>query len=209
MKFYFTGCLTALALTTVLMPTVAIAAEDEKFVIAFRMVKPTTMEFEDAAKGKAHIDALKKIGCKAKPENHDGHMDVTYQQPKWTELTVASDELVHQWQDWLIKAGFETLHADGAEEGHDHEHAHEDVEILQFQAKDWIVKHFENESEAKEFVAIGKGLGCEIKQDIHDGHADVQLRCPETRHLECRNHEDAETRVTWLQELGFSAKHED
>ena len=44
MKFYFTGCLTALALTTVLMPTVAIAAEDEKFVIAFRMVKPTTME---------------------------------------------------------------------------------------------------------------------------------------------------------------------
>ena len=76
-------------------------------------------------------------------------------------------------------------------------------------AKDWIVKHFENESEAKEFVAIGKGLGCEIKQDIHDGHADVQLRCPLTKHLECRNHEEAQSRVTWLQELGFSAKHED
>ena len=25
----------------------------------------------------------------------------------------------------------------------------------------------------------------------------------------CRNHEEAESRVTWLQELGFSAKHED
>lgn len=209
MKFRSMGRLMALAFTMVLMPTLASAFEDEKFVIAFRMVKPTTMEFEDAAKGKAHIAALKKIGCTAKPENHDGHMDVTYQQPKWTELTVASDELVHQWQGWLNKTGFETLHADGAEEGHDHKHAHEGVEILQLQAKDWIVKHFDNESEAKEFVAIGKGLGCEIKQDIHDGHADVQLRCPETRHLECRNHEEAESRVKWLQELGFSAKHED
>ena len=209
MKFHSMGRLMALAFTIVLIPTLASAAEDEKFVIAFRMVKPTTMEFEDAAKGKAHIDALKKIGCKAKPENHDGHMDVTYQQPGWTELTVASDELVHQWQGWLTKAGFETLHADGAEEGHDHGHAHEGVEILQFQTKDWIVKHFENESEAKEFVAIGKGLGCEIKQDIHDGHADVQLRCRETKHLDCRSHEEAESRAKWMTELGFAAKHED
>lgn len=209
MKFHSMSRLLALAVTMVLLPSLASAAEDEQFMIAFRMVKPTTMEFEDAAKGKAHIDALKKIGCKAKPENHDGHMDVTYQQPKWTELTVASDELVHQWQGWLTKAGFETLHADGAEEGHDHGHAHEGAEILQFHAKDWIVKHFENELEAKEFVAIGKGLGCEIKQDIHDGHADVQLRCPKIKHLECRSHEEAESRAKWLNELGFEAKHED
>ena len=217
MKFPSMGGLLAMVFTMLMMPTLASAVEDEKFVIAFRMVKPKTMEFEDAKKGNDFIAALKKIGCAVKPEDHAGHMDVTYQQVKWSELTVGSDALVHQWQGWLVKAGFETLHADGADDGHDHEHGdpkgeghdHEHGEILKFQAKEWIVKHFEDESDAKEFVAIGKGLGCEIKQDIHDGHADVQVRCREIKHLECSSHEEAEGRVKWLQEFGFSAKHED
>ena len=217
MKFHSMRCLMALALTTVLMPTAASAAEDETFVIAFRMAKPNTKEFDDPKKAKEFLAALKKIGCTAKAEDHAGHIDVTYQQPKWSELNVASDELVHQWQGWLNNGGFETLHADGADDGHDHKHVHakddghdhEHAEILMFQAKDWIVKHFENESDAKEFVTIGKGLGCEIKQEIHDGRADVQLRCKAIKHLECRSHEDAEARVKWLQGFGFNAKHED
>ena len=64
MTFRSMGRLMAFAFTMVLMPTLVSAAEDEKFVIAFRMVKPTTKEFEDAAKGKAHIDALKKLVAK-------------------------------------------------------------------------------------------------------------------------------------------------
>ena len=217
MKFRSMGRMLTMAITLALVPTFASAVEEGKFVIAFRMVKPKTMEFEDAKKGNDFIAALKKIGCVVKPEDHAGHIDVTYQQPKWSELTLGSDELVHQWQGWLVKAGFETLHADGADDGHDHEHGdakgeghdHEHGEILKFQAKEWIVKHFENESDAKEFVAIGKGLGCEIKQDIHDGHADVQLRSLEIRHLDCRSHDEAEARVKWLQGFGFNAKHED
>ena len=54
MKFHSMGRLTALAFTIVLMPTLASAADDEKFVITFRMVKPTTIECEDVASGKAH-----------------------------------------------------------------------------------------------------------------------------------------------------------
>ena len=209
------GVLPAMAFTILLMPTFASAVDDEKFVIAFRMVKPKTMEFEDEKKGKQFIGALMKIGCSVKPEDHAGHIDITYQQAKWSVLTVGSDALVHQWQDWLVKAGFETLHADGADDGHGHAHTkddghdHEHAEILTFQAKEWIVKHFENESDAREFIAIGKGLGCELKQDSHDDHTDVQVRCQEIKHLECSSHEEAEARVQWLQSIGFNARHED
>lgn len=209
------GVLPAIACTILLLPAFASAADDEKFVIAFRMVKPKTMEFKDTKKGKTFIAALMKIGCTVKPEDHAGHIDVTYQQAKWSVLTVGSDALVHQWQNWLVKAGFETLHADGANNGHDHVHTtdhrhdHEHVEILKFQAQEWIVKHFENESDAAEFLAIGKGLGCEIRQDSHDGHTDIQVRSPEIKHIQCRSHEEAEARVQWLQSLGFNARHED
>ena len=42
MKFHSMRCLMALSLTTLLMPTLASAAEEETFVIAFRLATPNT-----------------------------------------------------------------------------------------------------------------------------------------------------------------------
>ncbi len=120
-------------------PAAVSATEDEEaFVVAYRLAKPKTMEFDDPAKAKAHAAALKKLGCKSTSESHDGHIDVTYEQPRWTAVTLGSEELVHKWQDWLNDAGFETLHSEDPEHeaGHDHGHKHEGVEVIAYQTKD-------------------------------------------------------------------------
>ena len=191
--------------------TVASAGQDDEvFIVAYKLAKPTTIEFDDPGKAKAHAAALTKLGCKSKSESHEGHIDVTYQQPRWTAVTVGSEELVHKWQDWLIDAGFETLHSEDPEHeaGHDHGHQHEGVEVIAYQMKDWGNKHFEQAGTSDEFIVVCKALGCEIKEDVHDGHADIQFRCLKARHIECPSHEAAEARAEWLTKLGFSVKHE-
>ena len=80
--------------------------------------------------------------------------------------------------------------------------------MIAFQTKDWVKKHFEKEGVGAEFVVVCKALGCEYKEDNHDGHADIQFRCPKPRHIECPNHEAAEARAEWLTKLGFMAKHD-
>lgn len=195
----------------VLMPSPAFAAEEEEaFVVAFRLLKPKTMEFDDPTKVKAHVAALTKLGCKSKSESHDGHTDVTYQQVRWTTVTLSSEELVHKWQDWLNDAGFETLHSEDPEheEGHEHGHKHEGVETIEYQSKDWVTKHFEDTATGTEFIGVCKALGCEFKEDAHDGHSDVQYRCLKPRHIECPNHEAAELRAEWLTKLEFIVKHD-
>ena len=200
-------------LCSVLMPSSIMAAEEEVFVFAYRAPEPKTKEFEDPNKAAAFEKALKKLGCESKAESHDGHIDVTFQQPRWTLVTLQSEELVHKWQDWLNDAGCETLHSEDPEhhEEHDdaHKHAHdEDMEVISFQAKDWIEKHFEKEGTGAEFVVVCKALGCEFKEDIHDGHADVSFRCAKPRTIECAGHEAAESRAEWLTKLGFAVKHD-
>lgn len=200
-------------LCSVLMPSSIMAAEEEVFVFAYRAPEPKTTEFEDPKKAAAFEKALAKLGCESKAESHDGHIDVTFQQPRWTLVTLQSEELVHKWQDWLNVAGCETLHSEDPEhhEEHDdaHKHAHdEDMEVISFQTKDWIEKHFEKEGTGAEFVVICKALGCEFKEDIHDGHADVTFRCVKPRTIECSGHEAAESRAEWLTKLGFAVKHD-
>ncbi len=187
--------------------------ETETFVFAYRLMEPQTKEFEDSKKGEAFMKALGKLGCKSKTESHEGHMDVTYQQPRWTLVTLQSEELVHKWQDWLTDAGCETLHSEDPEheEEHDEAHKHEhdaDMEVIAFQTTDWIEKHFEKAGTGAEFVVVCKALGCEFKEDVHDGHADVTFRCAKPRTIECAGHEAAEKRAEWLTKLGFAVKHD-
>ncbi|MBL8811477.1 MAG: hypothetical protein JNM43_14995 [Planctomycetaceae bacterium] len=200
-------------LCSVLMPSSIMAAEEEAFVFAYRATEPITKEFDDPKKAAAYDKALKTLGCKAKVESHDGHIDITFQQPRWTLVTLQSEELVHKWQDFLNDEGCETLHSEDPEhhEEHDdaHKHAHDkEMEIISFQTKDWVEKHFEKEGTGAEFVVVCKALGCEFKEDIHDGHADVSFRCAKPRTIECAGHEAAESRAEWLTKLGFAVKHD-
>lgn len=86
--------------------------------IAYRLKETKTIHFDDGRKAQLHLDAVKKLGCEAKMDDHGGHMDVMYRLKTWKALTLADENTAHQWEDWMKKSGFETLHAHGEE--HDH-----------------------------------------------------------------------------------------
>lgn len=205
--------------------------EPPQYFIVFRTTQPKTLEFDDRGKAQAHAQALTTIGVTPQLEDHAGHLDVTYSQPRWTLLTVASDELVHQWEGWLKKSGFQTLHGDGAEHGdhgHDHGHGtpgyqhnehtagdghahhHDAGEIVAFRAPQWTTSHKDgNVAATQDLVVICKALGCQVREETHGGHADISFRCPDWRHVECGSHAEAESLTAWLKKLGFEVRHED
>ena len=84
------------------------AAENES--VEFRLADWKTIHFDDSKKGTAHYDAVKKLGCEVKKEDHGGHLDVSYRCKDWKKMTVASHDAAHEWERWLKAAGFETKH---------------------------------------------------------------------------------------------------
>ena len=103
-------------LALVSLAGVAEAAES----IAYRLSETKEMHFDDARKAEQHLAAVKKLGCEAKIDSHGGHTDVIYRSTRWQSMEFATDELAHQWEDWLKKAGFETLHGHATDHGAGH-----------------------------------------------------------------------------------------
>lgn len=91
--------------------------------VAYRLNETKTIHFDDARKAQLHLDAVKKLGCEAKMEDHGNHMDVMYRLTSWKALTLADEKTAHQWEDWMKKSGFETVHAHGDDHDHGHDHA--------------------------------------------------------------------------------------
>lgn len=106
--FSLLGLVAAVALVTATMRSVA-AAEGE--TVSYRFVDWKTMHFDDAKKGSEHLEAVKKLGCEVKKDEHGGHLDVSYRCKDWKELTVETHDRADQWAKWLKSAGFETKHA--------------------------------------------------------------------------------------------------
>lgn len=204
-------------------------ASDAGEAIAYRLPKWNTMHFEDAAKAKQHLAAVKKLGCEAKQGSHGGHIDVAYRTGQWKSLEVANDKLAHQWEAWLKGAGFETLHGhsenhaghdhDGAghaghdHAGHDHDHAGHDhgpngAEEVRYRLPEWKTVHFKDKAQMDEFVAIMKGFGCEVRTEAHSGHVDTSVRCRDWKHIELPSHKVAQTWESWLAKSGFEVRHE-
>jgi hypothetical protein len=186
--------------------------------IAYRLPENKTLHFDNLQKASEHLEAVKKLGCEVTPAGHDGHNDVTYRCPKWKSLTVATDELAHQWEEWFTAAGFETLHGHEADhEGHAEEHAHaheegehgEEHEEVEFRLTTWVNLPPQEGIEFQELVAIVKALGCEVQESQQPGEPTVAVRCAEWKHLELPSHEAAESWQQWLTKAGFEAKHED
>ena len=186
--------------------------------IAFRLTEPKTIHFDDAQKYSAHLAQVQKLGCEVTQGEHAGHGDVTYRCPKWTALTVASDELAHQWEEWLEGAGFETLHGHSEEHAGDHEHADEhghghehgeEAEEVTYTLADWVTLKPNSPSDAGELVAIAKALGCEVKEARGPVTIEVSLRCADQKHIDCSSHEAAEFWQQWLSKTGFKAQHSD
>ena len=193
--------------------------------VAYRLLETKTIHFEDAQKAQLHLDSVKKLGCEAKMDDHGDHQDVMYRLKSWKALTLADEKTAHQWEDWMKKSGFETLHAHGEDHDHaDHDHAghdhgplekghsHDDghdhgEEVLSYSLPEWKTTHAKDQQGADELVAILKGLGCEVRADQHDGHGDVVFRCPRPMHLELASHKAASGWEEWLKKTGFRTQH--
>lgn len=98
----------ALAAATFLNGTSAEAAENE--VVEYRLAQWKTIHFDDAKAAKTHVDAVKKLGCEVKQDDHGGHIDVTYRCAEWKKMSLKTHSDAHKWEDWLKKSGFQTKH---------------------------------------------------------------------------------------------------
>jgi len=213
------ACTLACALGSLASLQAANIPEGDQSVVAYRLGRWKTLHFNDAQKARRHYDALQRLGCEAKTHDHAGHIDVTYRQPTWTPLSLASDEVAHQWERWLIGAGFETLHGHAADAGHNHDHGHgshdhgshshgaQAHEGVAYRMGDWRTIRVPD-ADVGEFVAIAKALGCEVRQESREGVSDVSIRCVGWNHAEFASHADAVNWERWLKTTGFEARHE-
>ena len=212
-------CLAALVLTSVSQAGEA---------IAYRLSKTKEMHFDNGRKAAQHLAAVRKLGCKARMDSHGGHTDVIYRSPRWQVLEVDNDKLAHQWENWLKKAGFETVHGHAADHGtrrdahgsrdhsgHDHAgHSHTGhnhgpgiAEEVSYVLPNWKTIHSRDVAQMSELVALMKGLGCEVRTVDHGGHRDVSIRCLKRKHIEVASHRAAVGWQRWLQNKGFETRH--
>ncbi|MEL6109456.1 MAG: hypothetical protein AAFU85_25895, partial [Planctomycetota bacterium] len=73
-------------------------------------------------------------------------------------------------------------------------------EVVHFQLKDWKAKHIHDTEKAEKISTTLKKLGCEVKQEKHNGHFDVKYRCPKQRKLPVKSHEEAMKWEKWFKE---------
>ncbi len=208
------------------------SVSDASEAITYRLSKTKEMHFEDGRKAEQHLAAVKKLGCEARLDSHGGHTDVLYRSAKWQVMEVANDKLAHQWEDWMKKAGFETVHGHAANhgtahdahdghDGHDHSghdhagHSHEGhdhgpgkSEEVSCVLPNWKTIHSRDAAETSELVALMKGLGCEVRTDDHGEHKDVSVRCPKSKHIEVASHQAAAGWQNWLRKNEFETRHE-
>lgn len=213
-------CLGVLALTSV---------SEAGEAIAYRLSNTKEMHFDDARKAEQHLAAVRKLGCEARMDSHGGHTDVIYRSVKWQVMELANDKLAHQWEEWLKKAGFETVHGHAADhgtghdahDGHDHsghdhaghshaghDHGPGEAEEVSYLLPNWKTIHSRDAAQMSELVALMKGLGCEVRTEDHGGHKDVSVRCPQWKHVEVASHQAAAGWQDWLRNNGFETRHE-
>lgn len=197
--------------------------DKEEFVVAHRLREWHTRQFEDAAKAQQHAAAVKQLGAEVRVDSHETHVDVIYRSANWKPLRIESDELAHQWEGWLKAAGFETLHGhspDHEEHAHDEEHGHEGEkdghdhdeehgEVVLYKTPTWATQHFTDKVAASQFITIAQALRCEVKPVVHEGHTDIQFRCPKWTAVEFVDHKTAEKWEKWLASAGFDVRQED
>ena len=188
----------AFAILSIVCASVSAAESGES--VAYRAKEWKSLHVENEADVQRTIDMLKKLGCETRLDQHNGHSDVTFRSPEWKEVTLDSHENADQWEQWLTRNGFQTLH------GHDHV-SNRDAIVVQYGQTEWQAQHFEDERQAAEFMAMCKGLGCDVRKDAHSGHIDVTYRCTSRRNLTCVDHEDAHTLQAWLEKKGFETEH--
>ena len=83
----------------------------------------------------------------------------------------------------------------------------ESKELVDYRLTEWKTKHFHDAEKADSIATSLKKLGCEVKQDSHDGHIDLSYRCPLWRRLTLGSHDEAHRWEKWLKDSGFETRH--
>ncbi len=77
--------------------------------------------------------------------------------------------------------------------------------VVSFRLGKWKEAHFKDAMSAKRHYDTVRQLGCEAKQDSHDGHHDVKFRAPKWRSLKLKNEQLADQWTHWFEGNGFEA----
>ncbi|MCA9051205.1 MAG: hypothetical protein KDA89_20855 [Planctomycetaceae bacterium] len=199
----------------------------EQITVAYRAGASVTQHFDDQVKASRHAEAVRKLGCEVSVTEHSGHTDVSYRSTPWRSLSFSGEQLAHQWEDWLKRAGFETLHAhpDGSDHaGHNHgpagtplpaghfhgdghDHGDEAAEVLSYRMADWSTHHSRDRGEASELTSILLAMGCEVRAQPHEDHDDVLYRCPQQMHIDLPTHQTVLRWESWMQRMVFRTQH--
>lgn len=183
-------------------------AESKKLVLAFQLKDWHTKHFKDANLAAEHAQVLKQLECEVDTKAHDGHTDVACRTVVWKSVEFDSQEQLHQWQDWMLAAGFETLHGHPASaKSHQHFPGNQ-REIVKYRLNDWKAQHAHKAPQLSQYLAIYRALGCETEQVDHGDHRDLRIRCTEWMELELRTHAAAHSWQEFLNKAGFETAHE-
>jgi hypothetical protein len=171
-------------------------------VIGYQLKDWKESHFDDAKKAEQHFQAVQKLGCEVKKDKHDGHIDVRYRCPEWKQMNVNNHQLADQWQGWLMAAGFDVSH------GHTDPAFTSGPEVIEFRLVEWKNIHGNGSPQEAALIATLKKMGCDVKQDQHNGHSDISYRSPVWRDLHFADHKAVEQWESWLKSNGFETKHE-
>jgi hypothetical protein len=79
---------------------------------------------------------------------------------------------------------------------------------VSYRLTNWKAAHFNSEKDANKVLQTLKQLGCEARQEAHNGHTDVIYRCPSWRVHKAKSHDEAHQWEHWFKTYGFETKHE-
>lgn len=86
------------------------AAAEVKEVVKYQLAEWKHRHTKDNDEADKLVKAFKTLKVEMEVSDHGNHKDVKYRCPKWKQLTVKDHDTAHQWEAWLKKLGFKTIH---------------------------------------------------------------------------------------------------
>lgn len=104
------AALGGMTLATVAAPPEAQFPAAAKELIRYRLVDWRVVHTSKVQEAKKLAVTLTKLKCEVKQADHGNHVDIRYRCKEWKELQLPTHAAAHQWETWLKKYGFETVH---------------------------------------------------------------------------------------------------
>ncbi|QDV66414.1 hypothetical protein Poly24_01000 [Rosistilla carotiformis] len=86
------------------------AGAETKEVVKYQLLEWKNKHTRNNDDAEKLIKAFKTLKVEMEVSDHGNHKDVKYRCPKWKQLTVKDHDTAHQWEAWLKKLGFKTIH---------------------------------------------------------------------------------------------------